>query len=173
MTNRKQPSEQETNSMSSNRTGSSLNTPKPGYSSTEQTSNFKAGTNLSNVKGDSTSATATQYGNRQGQSQTSSLNSISNNSSSIGSKKGTKTKIVVKYDVGFSNSLFIRGNGAGLSWTKGIPLKNIKADEWVWESDSPFATAEFKVLINDIKYEEGANRLLTCGTTFQYIPRFS
>lgn len=84
----------------------------------------------------------------------------------------TKTRITVKYDVGFGNSLFIRGQGANLSWDKGMPMRNIKNDEWVWETDIPFATAEFKVLINDRSYETGRNHLLHCGTIVQYTPRF-
>ena len=39
-------------------------------------------------------------------------------------KKSKLTRIVINYDVGFSNNLFIRGNGANLSWSKGIMLRN-------------------------------------------------
>lgn len=88
------------------------------------------------------------------------------------SRKGGKTKIVVKYDVGFNNSLFLRGKGASLSWEKGIPLKNIRPDEWVWETEAPFSTCEFKVLINDKQYETGENHRLTSGTQMQYTPQF-
>jgi hypothetical protein len=88
-------------------------------------------------------------------------------------KKGPKTRIVVKYDVGFNNSLHIRGAGASLSWEKGIPLTNVRSDEWIWESNKPFTSCEFKVLINDQQYEIGENHLLTYGTTIQYTPTFS
>lgn len=83
-----------------------------------------------------------------------------------------KTRITVKYDVGFGNTLSLRGQGANLSWDKGVPMKNVKPDEWVWETDIPFATAEFKTLINDKTYEVGRNHLLHSGTTVQYTPRF-
>lgn len=86
--------------------------------------------------------------------------------------KGPKTRIVVKYDVGFNNFLSIRGKGAGLTWDKGIPLKNLKNDEWVWETGVSFNTGEFKVLINDIQYETGENNTLKCGATVQYTPHF-
>ena len=39
--------------------------------------------------------------------------------------------MVVHFDVGFKNSVD-RGKGAGLSWDKGVQLKNTKPDEWVW-----------------------------------------
>lgn len=92
--------------------------------------------------------------------------------SSHDSKKGPKTRIIIKYDVGFNNSLTLRGKGANLSWEKGIPLKNIKADEWVWETDTPFTSCEFKVLINDKHYEVGNNHTLICGARIQYTPKF-
>lgn len=88
-------------------------------------------------------------------------------------KKGPTSKITVKYDVGFSNTLYLRGKGANLSWDRGVTLKNVKNDEWVWETDQSFTTCEFKVLINDKEYEAGANHTLTCGASIQYTPKFS
>lgn len=81
-------------------------------------------------------------------------------------------RIVVKYDVGFNNTLSIRGNGAGLSWDRGAPLKNIGPDEWVWETNAPFTDCEFKVLINDQNYECGENHHLSPSSKFQYTPSF-
>lgn len=89
-------------------------------------------------------------------------------------KKTTKetTKITIKHDCGFSNALFIRGHGADLSWNKGHPLKNVKADEWVWESKQPFTLCEFKILLNDKIYEAGDNHLLSFGEELVYSPNF-
>lgn len=91
---------------------------------------------------------------------------------SLGSHKGPKTRIVIKFDVGFKNLITIRGKGAGLSWDRGLSLKNTKADEWVWETETLFTTGEFKVLINDTHYELGENHTLRCGASIQYIPKF-
>lgn len=88
-------------------------------------------------------------------------------------KKGPTTRVTIKYDVGFPNSIYIRGKGANLNWNKGIPLKNVKHDEWIWETDVPFTSCEFKVLINDKHYENGENHHLNCGATIQYTPKFS
>jgi hypothetical protein len=71
-----------------------------------------------------------------------------NPSPTAGGAHGPKTRVVVKYDVGFNNAIYIRGNGANLSWDKGILLKNVKPDEWVWETDLAFTKCEFKVMIN-------------------------
>lgn len=83
-----------------------------------------------------------------------------------------KTKITIKYDVGFTNYITIRGKGANLNWDKGQPLKNVKSDEWIWETDAHFNLCEFKVLINDQTYEKGENHLINCGSSVIYTPRF-
>ena len=87
-------------------------------------------------------------------------------------KKGPKTRIVVRYNVGFDNHLTLRGKGANLSWDKGTPLKNVKHDEWLWETETSFNTCEFKVLINDSHYEIGENHPISCGASIQYTPKF-
>lgn len=89
-----------------------------------------------------------------------------------GKKGAAKTRITVKYDIGFSNQLYIRGQGANLSWDKGQPFKNVKSDEWVWETDTPFTRCEFKVLINDRIYETGDNHVLNHGAALLYTPHF-
>lgn len=84
-----------------------------------------------------------------------------------------KTKIIVHMDCGFANNLFIRGEGvATLSWEKGLPLKNIKADEWVWESDRPFSTMQYKILLNDSQFESGENHTLGYGQEADFTPTF-
>lgn len=87
-------------------------------------------------------------------------------------KKTVKTKITVKFDVGYNNFLSIRGNGANLSWETGIPMTNLKNDEWFWETELNFTKCEFKVLINDSTYESGENNLLNCGTSIEHTPVF-
>lgn len=87
-------------------------------------------------------------------------------------KKAPKTRIIVHYNVGFNNFLSLRGKGANLSWDKGIVLKNLKSDEWIFEIETSFNTCEFKVLINDSQYEIGENHLISCGASVQYTPKF-
>lgn len=87
-------------------------------------------------------------------------------------KKGPKTRVVVRFDVGFNNILTIRGKGANLNWDKGAPLRNTKPDEWIWETEASFNTCEFKVLINDNQYEIGENHPISCGASIQYTPKF-
>jgi|SRR6267154_6852221 len=83
-----------------------------------------------------------------------------------------KTQIIIRYNVGYDNNLFIRGNGAGLSWEHGVMLKNIGPDEWVWEANAPFEECEFKVLINDQHFESGENHHILDGASLKYTPKF-
>ena len=87
---------------------------------------------------------------------------------------GTKTtKITVKCNCGFPNNLFLRGEGVnGLNWNKGVAMKNIKADEWVWETSQQFNKAQFKILLNDKQYEAGENHALECGASVRITPKF-
>lgn len=89
-------------------------------------------------------------------------------------KKARKsnTQIVVKYDCGFDNHLSIRGQGAGLSWYKGVALKNISADEWIFDVVCPEAHIEFKVLINDQVFEIGDNHKVKNGQKIEIKPFF-
>jgi hypothetical protein len=87
------------------------------------------------------------------------------------SKKGA-TRVTIRYNVGYSNTLFIRGKGPGLSWDRGVKLKNTGPDEWVWETNLPFSDCEFKVLINDQQFESGENHHIHDGIALQYTPQF-
>jgi hypothetical protein len=83
------------------------------------------------------------------------------------------TKIVVKCNCGFSNKLFLRGEGiSGLNWDKGILMKCTKADEWIWETNKPFNHAEVKILLNDKEYEVGENHDIECGKAISFTPKF-
>jgi len=83
------------------------------------------------------------------------------------------TRVTVLYDCGFNNNLYIRGEGIStLSWDKGMKMKNIAADKWVFESTRPFSTLEFKVLINDTDYEQGENHMIGYAQTIEITPKF-
>ncbi len=85
----------------------------------------------------------------------------------------SRTRLIIRYDAGFGNCLFIRGSGANLNWQKGIALHNINRDEWIWETDLNFKSCEFKILFNDQEFETGDNHFLTMGACIQYAPKFA
>lgn len=77
----------------------------------------------------------------------------------VAKKKGN-IKLMVKYDVGFGNSIFVRGDAPGLSWDKGTEMTNTAGDEWVWEVKRSTKAYELKVLINDKNWDAGENLVL-------------
>jgi hypothetical protein len=59
------------------------------------------------------------------------------------------TRLLVTAYIGIGNRLFIRGEGPGLSWEKGLPLQFVSIGKWRWEtSDSP-PRVSFKLYKND------------------------
>jgi hypothetical protein len=82
------------------------------------------------------------------------------------------TTIVAKCDCGFGNSLFLRGEGAGLSWESGVPMENSGADEWTWSSSEAVGEIEVKVLRNDSEWAVGDNITVPAGTKSVIEPTF-
>jgi len=82
------------------------------------------------------------------------------------------TRIAAKVDVGFGNALFIRGEGAGLSWDKGQPLECLESSTWIWCSRQATAPVTFKLLINDQLWCRGANMTAAAGAQAEVVPAF-
>lgn len=90
-------------------------------------------------------------------------------------KTVTTTKPLVsieaKIDVGFGNQLFVRGEGAGLSWERGTPLKCVGGNSWQWatESGSPL---KCKLLLNDAVWMAGEDLVVPPGKRLEITPAF-
>jgi hypothetical protein len=82
-----------------------------------------------------------------------------------------KTTIEAKIDVGFGNNLFLRGQGAGLSWDRGIPLTCIDGKTWQW-SAAANDKLTFKLLLNDTVWAKGADLVATPGQKVEVAPAF-
>ncbi len=88
-------------------------------------------------------------------------------------KKQKKTRVVIQVENDFPSELYLRGEGlSNLSWEKGVELKHEQPDEWVFETDEPFAAGSFKVLINDQTYELGESHPLYPGASIRVNPKF-
>ena len=59
------------------------------------------------------------------------------------------TRLLVTAYIGIGNRLFIRGEGPGLTWEKGVPLQFISIGKWRWETNDATAPVSFKILKND------------------------
>ena len=87
-------------------------------------------------------------------------------------KKPLKTSIVAYVDVGFGNTLYIRGKCAGLNWEKGVAMKNISATEWAFDTTKATGKVAFKFLINDQIWAEGDDLTIEAGSKSISSPSF-
>ncbi len=87
-------------------------------------------------------------------------------------KKRQLTRIEVHCNAGFPNNLYVRGEGVDLNWDRGLPLKNVSDELWIWETELPFDSCEFKILLNDRQFEVGENHTLRYGETVHCNPLF-
>lgn len=79
--------------------------------------------------------------------------------------------IEAKIDVGFGNNLFVRGQGAGLSWERGLPLENV--DSQTWRLTVPAKDKlQFKLLLNDSVWAQGEDVVAAPGKKVEVIPAF-
>jgi hypothetical protein len=88
-------------------------------------------------------------------------------------KQGEATHIIARVDIGFGNSLYLRGSGAGLSWEKGVALDNVSDYEWSFTSATAKGEVTFKFLINDELWAEGENLVVAAGSTSISSPVFA
>lgn len=89
-------------------------------------------------------------------------------------KKSTKrvTRIVAHVDVGWGNMLYIRGEGAGLSWEQGVPMLCNNGTEWHWIAETEAEPISFKFLINDEQWALGENVTINAGDVHISDPTF-
>lgn len=88
-------------------------------------------------------------------------------------KTVTRTQLVIKFDPGSKNHLYLRGSGGPLTWDHGLPLKRKGVETWTWETRCHFDQAEFKILVNDLHFENGKNHVISHGETLTLKPIFT
>ncbi|MEO7597288.1 MAG: hypothetical protein ABIV50_00025, partial [Opitutus sp.] len=82
------------------------------------------------------------------------------------------TTISANADVGFGNGLYVRGEGPGLSWEKGLRMECVADDRWslaLGESTRPFV---FKFLVNDERWSIGDDYTIAPGASVMLTPAF-
>ncbi|HWA87014.1 MAG TPA: hypothetical protein VG710_12370 [Opitutus sp.] len=82
------------------------------------------------------------------------------------------TRITANFDVGFGNALYLRGDGPGLSWDKGVRMNCVADDKWtvtLGESVRPFI---FKFLVNDEVWSTGEDCTVDPGVSVTLTPVF-
>lgn len=82
-----------------------------------------------------------------------------------------KVTIEARIDVGFGNSLFLRGEGEGLSWNAGIPLTCVDRSTWKWSGET-HDPVKFKLLLNDNVWCKGEDLTAIPGDRLEITPAF-
>ena len=86
--------------------------------------------------------------------------------------KPVVTTITANIDIGFGNALYVRGEGAGLSWDRGTLMTCVTDSQWqiaLGESARPIV---FKFLVNDISWSAGEDYSVAAGGTVSVVPTF-
>ncbi|MEM8549943.1 MAG: hypothetical protein AAGF10_04070 [Verrucomicrobiota bacterium] len=95
----------------------------------------------------------------------------------VAKKKPTKksaaplTTVIAKVDIGWGKQLYLRGEGAGLSWDKGVLMDWVDGD-WSWSTASATQGLVFKFLIDDEIWADGENLTVAAGGTSVSSPSF-
>ena len=82
------------------------------------------------------------------------------------------TTITASIDVGFGNALFVRGEGPGLSWEKGLAMECVDGNLWRITLAESARAYTFKFLINDVTWSAGPDFTAACGTSVTLTPEF-
>jgi len=80
--------------------------------------------------------------------------------------------ITALIDIGFGNLLFVRGEGAGLSWNSGVPLECDADNRWSVTLAPASGPVVFKLLVNDLTWSVGENYQVAPGGAVVVTPTF-
>jgi hypothetical protein len=86
-----------------------------------------------------------------------------------------KTKrhhILAWADVGWGNSIYVRGGNGGLAWVVGSPMICVADDQWVWSYPADTCPEEVKLLRNDIDWALGGNTPVLHKRLLVLMPEF-
>lgn len=82
------------------------------------------------------------------------------------------TTISARIDVGFGNSLYLRGEGPGLSWEKGVAMECTGDDQWTLSLAESARPVVFKFLRNDEVWSVGEDYTAKPGVAAVFTPVF-
>lgn len=84
----------------------------------------------------------------------------------------SKTVITAKIDIGFGNTLHLRGSGPSLSWDGGMPMNCVADGEWSITLIGATSPVVFKFLVNDLSWSAGEDFVVEPGSTVVIEPTF-
>lgn len=74
--------------------------------------------------------------------------------------------------LGLGDTLFIRGEGAELTWDHGQELSRLDDSTWVWSTRHARHSITFKLLLNDRVWQQGDNCVLMARRKISLAPVF-
>ena len=83
-----------------------------------------------------------------------------------------RTTITATIDIGFGNALYLRGEGAGLSWDRGVLMNCVSDNTWLLELGESARPIIYKFLVNDLSWSAGEDYVVTPGTNVSVVPTF-
>jgi hypothetical protein len=86
--------------------------------------------------------------------------------------KSASTVVTALIDIGFGNTLYIRGEGPGLSWDAGLALDCLADDKWSITIPASGKPVVYKLLINDLTWSTGADFVTESGQKVTLTPTF-
>ncbi len=86
--------------------------------------------------------------------------------------KPVLTTVTAQIDIGFGNALYVRGEGAGLSWDQGLLMNCVSDSEWQCVFGESARPIVFKFLVNDLSWSTGDDFSVTTGTNVTLTPTF-
>ena len=82
------------------------------------------------------------------------------------------TTISARIDIGFGNTLYLRGEGPGLSWDRGLAMECQADDVWRITLAESARAYTFKFLVNDLSWSVGPDYSVACGASVMLTPEF-
>jgi hypothetical protein len=97
---------------------------------------------------------------------------VKKDSAAVPAATSAPTVITAKIDVGFGNTLFLRGDGPGLSWNKGVALACADEAAWTISLANAVRPVVFKFLVNDETWSRGDDYTAAPGSNAELSPTF-
>lgn len=82
------------------------------------------------------------------------------------------TVVSARIDVGFGNALYLRGEGPGLSWDRGVLMTCVSGDLWQTTLEAASRPLVLKFLINDATWSTGPDFTVEPGASAAFTPSF-
>jgi hypothetical protein len=90
----------------------------------------------------------------------------------VEAKRPVVTTIVANIDIGFGNTLYVRGEGGGLNWEAGVALDCVTDDKWAISLSGAAGPVAFKLLLNDLVWSVGEDYVVSPGGELVLTPVF-